>query len=231
MKYKIAVFVVYIVLLAGLTVALIPLIRLLSSENGTQRFMEIIQSYKTFGIIVFLLVQAVQVVVVVVPPVQIVGGMLFGSVFGSVLSVLGLWVGSGAVFWLVKKAGTPLVEAIISKKNIKKFSFFENTERLRLVMFVLYLVPGTPKDALTYLAALTRLDIKDFLFAVLPARIPSIVISVCLGSCLYRGNYVATAILGAVMIGLAVVGVIFKDKIVDRLKDLNQKRKERKEQK
>lgn len=218
LKYKIAVFVVYLVLVAGLTVALIPLWKLLSGDNGMEKFRNVLESYKSFGIVVFLLVQTVQVVVVLIPPVQIVGGMLFGGIFGSILSIAGVWIGSALTYWLVKTAGKPLVEAIISRKNIKKFGFLENTERLSLVLFVLYLIPGTPKDALTYLVPLTKIDMKQFLFVVLPARIPSIVISAMLGSSIYKENYVATVVIAVVIVLFAVLGFVFRNRIVEKLK-------------
>lgn len=219
LKYKIAVFVVYFIFVTALTVALVPLWKLLSGENGMENFRNILESYKSYSVIIFLLVQTVQVIVVLVPPVQIVGGMLFGGLFGSILSIVGVWIGSALTYWLVKTAGVPLVEAIISKKNIKKFGFLENTERVSMVLFVLYLIPGTPKDALTYLVPLTKIDIKQFLFVVLPARIPSIVISALLGSSIYKENYVATVIIAVVIVLFAVGGFIFKNKIIEKLKN------------
>lgn len=218
LKFKIAVFVIYLVILAGLTVALIPLARLLMSDNGMEKFHKILESYKYSSVFVFLLVQAVQVVVVLIPPVQIVGGMLFGSILGSVFSVVGLWLGSAVVFFFVKLTGKPLVEAIISKKNFKKFSFLEDTERVTVILFVLYLIPGTPKDALTYLVPLTKIDIKTFLFAVLPARIPSIVITAFFGSSIYRENYAMALVFAIIIAVFAILGFVFREKAVSKIK-------------
>lgn len=220
LKFKIIVFTVYVILIAGLTVALIPLAKLLTSEGGMERFKNILESYKAFGIIIFTLVQAVQVLVVIVPPVQIVGGMLFGGILGSIFSLIGLWAGSALVFWLVKTTGAPLVHAIISKKNIKKFSFFENTDKICLITFVLYLIPGTPKDALTYIVPLTNLDMKRFLLMVMPARIPAIVISAFFGSCIQKGQYTATIIIAVVMVLFGIFGFLYRDKIVEKMKKL-----------
>lgn len=225
LKYKIAVFVIYALLIAALTVALIPLAKLLTSENGMEKFHNILESYRYFGIVVFLLVQAIQVVVVFIPPVQIVGGMLFGGIFGSILSVVGLWLGSAAVFWLVRTAGKPLVEAIISKKDIKKFKFLEDGEKLTFVLFVLYLIPGTPKDALTYLAGLTKIDTKQFLFVVLPARVPMVVVSAVFGSSINSGNYALTVVLALVIAAFAVFGFIFREKAVERMRKFIKRKK------
>ena len=215
---KIVAVTAYAVVMTALTIALVPLARLLSSENGMEKFYEILRSYKAFGIVVFLLVQAVQVVVVMIPPVQIVGGMLFGPIIGSILSIVGLWIGSAVVFFVVKKFGSPLVEVIVSRKNIKKFRLFENTERLTLVFFVLYLIPGTPKDAMTYIVPLSRLDMKKFLFSVLPARIPSVVLSAVLGGSIYNGNRILAVVVAVAIILMALFGIFFREKILVFLK-------------
>ena len=225
LKFKIAVFVVYLLIIAGITVALIPLAKMLMSENGMEKFRNVLKSYKFFSVFVFLFVQAVKVVVVLIPPVQIVGGMLFGSVFGSVLSIAGLWLGSAVVFFGVKIAGKPLVEAIISKKDIKKFSFLEDTEKVSFVLFILYLIPGTPKDALTYLVPLTKIDAKTFLFGVLPARIPSIIISAFFGSSVSKGHYVLAVIFAVIIVALAVLGFLFREKAVLKMKEFINRKK------
>lgn len=225
LKYKIIVFVVYLLVIAGLTVALIPFAKLLMSENGMEKFRDMLENYKYSGWIIFTLVQALQVIAVIVPPVQIVGGMLFGGVLGSILSILGLWLGSAAVFFIVKTSGKPLVEAFISKKDIKKFAFLEDTDKISFALFVLYLIPGTPKDALTYLAGLTKIDSKTFLFAVLPARIPMIVISAFFGNSVSKGHYVLTIVFGIVIFAFAVFGFVFREKAVMRIKNFINRRR------
>ncbi|MBE6837691.1 MAG: TVP38/TMEM64 family protein [Ruminococcus sp.] len=225
LKYRIVVFIMYFAVLVGLTVALIPLARLLMSKDGMEKFHNILESYKFFSVFVFLFVQAVQVVVVLIPPVQIVGGMLFGGLWGSLLSLLGLWLGSAVVFLAVKTAGKPLVEAIISKKNVKKFRFLEDTDKITVILFVLYLIPGTPKDAITYIVPLTKIDIRTFLLGVLPARIPSVVISAFFGNSIYKENYVLTAVFGAVIVALAIFGFVFREKAVSNVRKFINRKK------
>lgn len=219
-KYKVIVLIVYFVVLAGFTVACIPLARLMLSKGGMEKFGNLLQKHENFSVLIFLFVQAIQVPVAMLPPVQIVGGMLFGIILGSVLSIIGLWLGSAFTFWIVKKAGVPLVEAIIDKKHIRRFKFLENSERVTFVLFVLYLIPGTPKDALTYFVPLTKIDIKTFLFVVLPARIPSIVISVLFGSSISRENYVLTVIVSVIIVLSAIFGFVFRGKLVEKVKKL-----------
>ncbi len=220
MKYKIAVLVVYSLVIIGLSIACIPLAKVLLSDGGMAKLEQILRQYEHFSIVIFVLIQAIQVPIAILPPVQIVGGMLFGSVFGSILSVVGLWLGSAFVFWVVKKAGVPLVEAIINKKHRKRFKFLEDGEKVTFVLFVLYLIPGTPKDALTYFVPLTKIDLKTFLCVVLPARIPAIVISALFGSSISKENHVLTVIISVIIVLSAVFGFVFRDKLVDKIKKI-----------
>lgn len=224
MKYNVAVGIIYFLVLVALCVACIPLARLLMSNGGMARLEKILREYEHFSILAFVLIQAIQVPVAILPPVQIVGGMLFGSIFGSILSLVGLWLGSAFVFWVVKKAGVPLVEAIIDKKHIKRFKFLEDGERVTFVLFVLYLIPGTPKDTLTYFAPLTKIDLKTFLCVVLPARIPAVIISALFGSSISRENYVLTVIISVIIVLSAIFGFVFRDKLVERVKKISLKK-------
>lgn len=219
-KYKVVVLVVYLVILAGFTIACIPLAKLMLSKGGMEKFGRLLESHENFSVLIFLFVQAIQVPVAILPPVQIVGGMLFGSFFGSVLSVIGLWLGSAFTFWIVKKAGVPLVEAIIAKKHVKRFRFLEDSDKVTFVLFVLYLIPGTPKDALTYFVPLTKIDIKTFLCVVLPARIPAIVISALFGSSISEENYILAIVVSVIILLSAIFGFVFREKLVDKVKNL-----------
>lgn len=224
MKFKIIAFVIFILFLIGVTIAAFPLYNLLKTTEGRLKLQEYITSYKTAGIFIFLLIQSLQVIVALIPPIQIVGGMMFGGFLGGILSVAGVWIGSVAVFYLVRWLGKPLVEAIVDKKHIKKFKFLEDKDRLEHLLFILFLIPGTPKDSLAYLVPLTKIDGKKFFFYVLPARIPAIVISTYMGSSISGGHMITAIVLMCFFIVCAVLGLIFKDRIVTFLKNKKENR-------
>ena len=104
------------------------------------------------GVLMFLAIQALQVLVAVIPAIQVVGGVLYGPFFGSLISFLGIVLGSLAVWGIVKKLGAPLVQAIVSEKHLKKFSFLEDDHKLLLILIILYIIPGIPKDVVTRIA-------------------------------------------------------------------------------
>ncbi len=177
------------------------------------------------GVLMFLAIQALQVLVAVIPAIQVVGGVLYGPFFGSLISFLGIVLGSLAVWGIVKKLGAPLVQAIVSEKHLKKFSFLEDDHKLLLILIILYIIPGIPKDVVTYLVPLTKIKMREFFLYVLPWRIPAIVLSTAFGSSATNGNMAATIILGAVTLVIAILGLVFKDKIVAAMSRISRRRR------
>lgn len=209
--------VVYLVLTVAISVLVYPYVNDMTTHEGRMHLKELMESYKWLGILLFVVVQALQVIIVIIPPVQIIGGMLYGWFFGAVLSYAGLFLGSVAVFWLVKLIGYPLVETFIAKKHIKKFKFLEDEKRLEFILFLLFLIPGVPKDALAYLVPLTKIKPRNYFLYVLPARIPAVIISTVFGKNVVSGNIPGTIIVTAILIILAFLGFFYKDKIINKL--------------
>lgn len=210
--------VAFLVLIIAATVACIPLINDLRSEQGLEQMKERLESYGGLaGGLIFTLIQALQVVIAVVPPIQILGGVLFGWVLGAVLSTLGVFIGAAAVFFIVDKLGRPLVEAFVDEKLFRKFSFLQDERKLVAILMLLYIVPGIPKDVITYLVPMTKVKKKDFFLFVLPCRIPAIVLSTVFGSNVKSGNYVTAIVIVAVFVAMAVAGFFLREPLLARL--------------
>lgn len=217
---KIAAVVILVIVMVGLTIAGIPLVRLLSTDEGREALQAIVDSNVVLGVIVYLLLQMLQVVVALIPGgvIQILGGVLFGNFWGTVLCFLGVLLGSVVVFMTVRKFGMPVVEAFVDGKGIKRFEFLNDDKKLEATVFILFLIPGMPKDALTYIVPLTKIKPSRFFFLSMLARIPAIILSTVFGASLSDGNLIAAIILFAVVAVLGLVGIIFKDKIIDKLR-------------
>ena len=104
-----------VLVFAAVSVAMIPLIRLLSSEHGQEIIIEKMQSFGIFAPLLFVLLQVLQVVVAVIPggPVPIIGGILFGQWGGLFLSLAGFFLGTVLVYYLVQWIGRPLVDRFV----------------------------------------------------------------------------------------------------------------------
>ena len=220
----------FLAAIAGITVLLWPILRCFGQEGWQEHIREAIDSHgQVGGLLIFLAIQAMQVVVAVIPAVQAVGGMLYGWFFGAVLSYIGIVIGALAVWFIVRLLGRPLVEATIGEKQLKRFSFLQNEKKLTLILILLFLIPGIPKDVLTYIVPLTRVKMRDFFLIVLPFRIPSIVLTTSLGGSLTRGNYLAVILLAVLMLVIALLGLLFKDRILERLDHSKKDGEDRKE--
>ncbi len=207
-----------LLVLAVATVASIPLVKAFGSQDGLDALQEQLASYKgIWGAVVFVLIQALQVVIAVIPPIQIVGGLLFGWFIGGILSFGGTVLGTLCIFILVKRFGRPLVEAFVNEKHLTKYKFLQDERKLTIILMILYLIPGIPKDVISYIVPLTKIKRRDFFMYVMPCRLPSIMMSTVLGSNVGDGNLrVAIGIVIAAAV-IGIVGFIFKEPLLAKL--------------
>ena len=107
------------------TIICIPIVKMLSTEEGRAGLERLVDSNFLLGVCVYMFLQVLQVLVALIPGgvIQILGGVLFGNFWGTVLCSLGILAGSAIVFFMVRRFGMPVVEAFIDRKGIKKFEF------------------------------------------------------------------------------------------------------------
>ena len=118
--------------------------------------------------------------------------MSYGAIGGLIIVFLGAFVSSFIIFFAVRKFGRNFIYAFVSKEKIEKVEqskIFSNQRRLDLILFVLFLIPGTPKDLLVYIGGLLPIKPMKFLLISTFARFPSIVSSTIAGSNLIAGNW------------------------------------------
>jgi uncharacterized membrane protein YdjX (TVP38/TMEM64 family) len=166
--------------------------------------------------IVFILIQAVQVVVFVIPgevP-QIAGGWLFGTWLGALFSVLGILLGSSVSFLLARLLGVPFVHALFSKEQVSKIEQLLVSPRSAIIFFLLFVIPGIPKDILCYVAGLSPM--RFFFFAGLSflGRLPGILGSAIIGNAAAGEQWLLVAIIGGAAVILFVIGFFLRDRIV-----------------
>lgn len=150
-----------------------------------------------------------QVFVAVIPgePLEIGAGYAFGAVEGTLLCILGAAIGSTLVFLFVRRFGVRAVEVFISREKIHSLRFLQNTRRVHLFLLVAFLLPGTPKDVLCYVAGLTTLKLGPFILISSICRLPSIVTSTIGGSALGSGQWGMAAIVFAATLVISAIGL------------------------
>jgi uncharacterized membrane protein YdjX (TVP38/TMEM64 family) len=174
-----------------------------------------IESWGAAGPLVFMGIQAVQVIVFAIPGevVQIAGGYLFGGGVGILLSVAGILVGSTAAFFLSRLLGRPFVAAVIPAAQLERVEKLLESRSSRIVFFLLFLIPGVPKDILCYIAGLTPMSFLFFLGISTVGRLPGIVGSSLIGGAARSSQWVALVVLSAAALILFVAGLLLRPKL------------------
>lgn len=158
-------------------------------------------------------ISAFQIIVAIIPgePFEIAAGYAFGWILGAILCLIGTLLGQVVVFLFAKKFGMDFVEIFVSTKKIKEMNFFKNNKKLYMTTFFIFLIPGTPKDVLSYVAGITPIKLVPFLLISGIARIPSVVSSTIGGSYLGTRNYtMATIIFIATLLVSGILFFIYK---------------------
>lgn len=169
----------------------------------------------------FIALQVAQVVAAPVPgeATGFIGGFLFGPTMGVILSTVGLTIGSFVAFMLSRFLGRPLVEKLVSHKTLDRFDYLLH-HRTVLFVFILFLIPGFPKDVLSYVLGLGRLSVLEFLLLSGTGRLlGTIMISLA-------GSYLRVQAFGKLfaLTGLALVIIILTLAFRDRLEESFRKR-------
>lgn len=154
------------------------------------------------GPLLCIFVQFVQVVIFVIPGeiTQFAAGYVFGTWKGFLFSIIGIVLGSAFNFYFAQMIGRPALERIISPATMKKVDDLLNGSKAKSAMFLLFLIPGTPKDALCYGAGFSNLSVLEFAVISGLARSPALFASVLLGSQASRSDYDHMLLTGAMVL-------------------------------
>ena len=142
--------------------------------------------FGAYHILMFILIQAVQVIIFIIPGelVEIGAGYLFGTTMGSLYSILGIAIGSAVSFMIARFLGYDFVKKVVPKQMFNTLKdFVKEDERSGTVLFLLFFIPGTPKDALAYFAGITPISYIKFIIISMFARLPAIVFFVTSSVC------------------------------------------------
>ncbi len=183
--------------------------KILSAGIGGGQAKEYFASFGKAGWLVALGLQILQILVAFIPGELVETGMgyAFGALWGTLLCYTGLAIGQTLVFVLIRTYGVRALHFFVPEKKREKWMLFREQKHLKQAIFLLFLLPGTPKDLFCYLVPLSRVRLSEFLCISLIARLPSVVSSTVGGSLLSEGNYRYAAILYAASGLLALVGM------------------------
>ena len=146
-------------------------------------------------------------------PVELMAGALFGPVGGLLICLAGILLGSMFIYAAMKLLGAKAVPA----QAFHKYRFLQDEQRARRALYLLFFLPGTPKDMLTYIGPFLPVKPGEFFFICTLARIPSVVTSTIAGSSLADGGLLVPIVIFVVMGALGLACLYGEQRILDRL--------------
>ena len=218
LPYKaIAIAAALLLLMIVATILLMPYIRKLADPAAREQFKAWVHSLGALGYLVMISIQIVQIVIAFIPGeiVEILAGVMYGGFGGLFICLAGCVIASSGIFLLSKKFGARFTQRFFNKSNLDKYAYLKDARKLELIVFILFLLPGTPKDMLTYVAGTTPMRLVQFILISTFARIPSIVSSTFIGNSLLHNNWPVTIAIFTVTAVLGVLGIVYKDRILD----------------
>ncbi len=224
--FKIVGLIIFVAIIALLSWLLWPYMHTLFEPGGIDTVINDVREAGPWGFLILLALQFLQVVVAFIPgeATQMAAGMLYGPWLGSLIIFVGCLLSSAFVFVVVHKLGAPFVRDMVSEKWMQKFDRFQESGKLELTVFILFLIPAMPKDVLTYLVPLTEMRMRSFMILSNVARIPGILISAYAASGLVDGNVWQSIVILVVLCIVAVVCLIFREQLMAAVARLSHKK-------
>lgn len=179
-----------------------------------ERMLAFLDSLGPASFLGFILLQMLQVIAAPIPGevTGFLGGYLYGPVVGIILSSIGLTAGSMIAFYMSRTFGLPFVEKFVSKTTMDKYDYLLHHKGVFLV-FLLFLIPGTPKDILCYIVGLGHLSIKEFFVISTVGRFGGTVLLTVGGDYIRHQRYYSFAALATAAIIMIFLSMVYKEKI------------------
>lgn len=202
---KLVVLIIVITILVAATIYMLPIIKKINTPEGQMQFKEKITSSKLTGIMMLFGLEVAQVILAILPgePIEILAGICFGALWGTIFLMISIFIITCVIYFFVKKYGRSFIYEFFPKEKVTKLEnskLWKNEKTIEIVMIILFLLPGTPKDLLVYIGGILPIKSSRFIAIATLLRFPSIVSSTILGDQLLEKNW---------KIGILAYGVTF----------------------
>ena len=216
--FKFVGLIAFLAIMGLLVYLLWPYFHELFEPGGLERVIDDVRAAGPVGFLILLGLQFIQIVVAFIPGevTQMAAGLLYGPWIGALVILAGCVLSSAFVYVVVKRLGSPFAQKMVPTKYLDKFRAFEETGKLNIIVFILFLIPGLPKDVFTYITPLTHMSMKNFVLISNFARIPGIVLSTYAAAGLVSGNIVESVIIFAVTAAVAIVALVVYGRVTKK---------------
>lgn len=205
-KVSITVLIAVAVLLIALTVIGIMFIQY--EFEDTDSFSSLVKENYFLSAILLIVICIVQVMVALIPSevVEIAAGYAFGPWLGALYCLIGITIGSIIVISLTRKFGRGFVESLYPREKIDALPILRSPSKLNTLVALLFFIPGTPKDLITYVIGLTKMKIGGYLLLTTFSRLPAILISTVSGGALGENKLTQALIFFIISVLTGIIG-------------------------
>lgn len=197
----------------------------LFSKDSAVHVVDYLKANSNTAALLIIGIQIIQVVVCFLPgqPVQFAASYMFGVVSGFALSITGAVIGTVISFYLAKLLGNDAVNLFFGKEKVRDFKKKLDSGRGLLLAFLIYLIPGIPKDLVSYVAGISYMRFRPFLLVATVGRMPGMLGSLMLGHFFGRQDYRAMIIIAGVVAVILLICYIKRDVLISFLDDVEKK--------
>lgn len=214
---KIALAILSLAIIIITIIYMIPVMTQLSTPEGKIELKDKVQSTGFLGMMMLFGLQVAQIFLFILPgePIEIIAGMCYGGFWGTIFILISAAIISTGIFFLVRKLGKKFVYEFCNEEKVKKIEnskMFQDPKKVEMIIFILFLLPGTPKDLLVYIAGLLPIKPSRFIIISTLARIPSIISSTYAGEKILDGNYKMAAIMYIIIVAICAILIFIFNK-------------------
>lgn len=213
----IVLLVAFVAVIIFLTIKYAPHITELARKPD--EFRDMILSYGYFGVIVFIFIQVFQIIIAAIPGelIQIAGGFVYGAWLGTLYLIIGVIVGTLVAFYTARLLGYSIIKKVVAEEKLARFKNMMESKKTDLVISVLFLLPGLPKDFLVYVGGLTPVKPMKFIVITTIARFPALFFSAYIGENIQEQDYVQALVISIIAVVLFLLGVINRERVFKRI--------------
>jgi len=214
---KFAILLIIVIGIPAIVIASNP--EIMQTLKDPKKMENFLLSYKGHSFIIYVIFQILQVVITVIPGqvVQVAAGFLFGLATALILSIIGIGIGTIISFYLAKLLGRDFFKSKLGVYKFEQYKRLLESRKGLVAIFILYLIPGLPKDVISYLAGIAEIRLLPFFCVSMAGRIPALFFSILTGYFLVKNSWVPLCIVVGFVTILLVIILIKHKKIIKYL--------------
>ena len=189
---------------------------LIDRFKNLEEINKVLKQYKTASIFIYIGLQVFQIIISVLPgqALQFAAGYAYHFLLGLLFSIIGVALGTVITFYLARLLGKDALHLIFGEEKFSRFVHTLNKKRSFVILFVIFLIPGIPKDIFTYAAGVSEIRIVPFLLLSLGGRLPAMMGSVMMGSMFFNGSYIGLIALAIAAVILFTAGILQRERLM-----------------